>query len=364
MILHYYFARKYLVYFSSVLAIFLIFISMIDFLEHLRRYGDDTDVTNVMMLATLNVPDTAYEVMPLVMILSSVWMFIAFARSSELVVARSVGRSALQFLMAPGLVGLALGVATVFFFNPIVAASQKTYDLKKQELAKGGGSVLSIGAEGLWLRQGDTEKQTVIRASTANSDGTTLFDVTMIELDNTQGPARRIHAASAILGDGYWQLEQVQIWPIQAGQNPQDRLEQYDKFQLPSSLTRDQIRDRFGAPSSISIWDLPAFIATLQNAGFSAQRYEVWFHMELARPLFLFVMVLVGASFSMRHTRFGGTGISILMAVLLGFGLYYLRNFAQIFGNTGQLPALIAAWTPPLVGLLLSLGIILHTEDG
>ncbi len=364
MTLHFYFARKYLFYFSSVLALFLIFISMIDFLEHLRRYGDDTDVSNVMILAALNVPDTAYEVMPLVMILSSVWMFIALARSSELVVARSVGRSALQFLMAPCLVGLGLGIATVFLFNPIVAASQKTYDLKRQEFTKSSGSVLSIGAEGLWLRQGNSTKQTVIRASNANLDGTRLFDVTMIELDDAQGPVRRIHAASASLGDGYWYLEDVKIWPIVPGQNPQNRLEKHNTFQLPSSLTQDQIRDRFGAPSSISIWNLPAYIATLQNSGFSAQRYIVWFQMELARPLYLFVMVLVGASFSMRHTRFGGTGVSILMAVLLGFGLYYLRNFAQIFGNTGQLPAIIAAWTPPLVGLLLSLGIILHTEDG
>jgi len=364
MTLHYYFARKFLFYFSSVLVLFLIFISMIDFLEHLRRFGDDTEITNVMILAALNVPDTAYEIMPLVMILSSVWMFIALARSSELVVARSVGRSALQFLMAPGLVGLCLGVATVFFFNPIVAASQKTYDLKRQEYTKGGGSVLSIGAEGLWLRQGDATTQTVIRASTANYDGTRLFDVTMVELDSSLGPVRRIHAASASLENGYWSLEQVQVWPIIAGQNPQNALQRYDSFKLRSPLTQDQIRDRFGAPASISIWNLPAFIDTLQNSGFSAQRYIVWFQMEMARPLYLFVMVLVGASFSMRHTRFGGTGVSILMAVLLGFGLYYLRNFAQIFGNSGQLPAIIAAWTPPMVGLLLSLGIILHTEDG
>ena len=364
MTLHYYFARKFLVYFASVLALFMIFISMIDFLEHLRRYGDDTDVTNVMILAALNVPETAYEIMPLVMILSSVWMFISLARSSELVVARSVGRSALHFLMAPSLVGLALGFATVFFFNPIVAASQKTYDLKRQEYTNGGRSVLSIGSEGLWLRQGDTTTQTVIRASTANFDGTRLFDVTMTELDTTLGPVQRIHAETASLENGHWLLEQVQVWPIIAGQNPQNAQQRYASFKLPSTLTQDQIRDRFGAPASISIWNLPSYIETLQNSGFSAQRYIVWFQMELARPLYLFVMVLVGASFSMRHTRFGGTGVSILMAVLLGFGLYYLRNFAQIFGNSGQLPATIAAWTPPLVGLLLSLGIILHTEDG
>ncbi|MDG2340101.1 MAG: LPS export ABC transporter permease LptG, partial [Paracoccaceae bacterium] len=54
----------------------------------------------------------------------------------------------------------------------------------------------------------------------------------------------------------------------------------------------------------------------------------------------------------------------VLFAVLLAFGLYFIRNFAQILGENGQIPILWAAWTPPLAGVLLALGIILHMEDG
>ena len=47
-----------------------------------------------------------------------------------------------------------------------------------------------------------------------------------------------------------------------------------------------------------------------------------------------------------------------------GFGLYYVRNFAQILGETGQIPILFAAYAPPLATILLAMGIILHLEDG
>ena len=86
--------------------------------------------------------------------------------------------------------------------------------------------------------------------------------------------------------------------------------------------------------------------------------------MELARPLFLVAMVLLGAAFTMRHARSGRTGLAVLGALMLGFGLYYVRNFAQILGENGQIPAMLAAWAPPIASICLGLGLILQMEDG
>ena len=54
----------------------------------------------------------------------------------------------------------------------------------------------------------------------------------------------------------------------------------------------------------------------------------------------------------------------VLMAIRLGFTLYFIRNFAQILGESGQIPVLLAAWGPPVAAVLLPLGLILHLEDG
>ena len=86
--------------------------------------------------------------------------------------------------------------------------------------------------------------------------------------------------------------------------------------------------------------------------------------MGLSQPLFLVAMVLVGAAFTMRHVRFGKTGISVLAAIMLGFGLYYVRNFVQILGESGQIPVALAAWATPVASILLALGLLLHMEDG
>jgi lipopolysaccharide export system permease protein len=75
-------------------------------------------------------------------------------------------------------------------------------------------------------------------------------------------------------------------------------------------------------------------------------------------------MVLVAAGFSMRHARFGKSGTMVLFAMLLGFFVFFLRNFAQVLGENGQIPIYLAAWSPPLAALFLSLGLLLHLEDG
>ena len=146
--------------------------------------------------------------------------------------------------------------------------------------------------------------------------------------------------------------------------SPEEAAFEAEKMSLASNLTRDQILDSFGTPSSIPIWKLPRFINHLESAGFSARIHRTFLHMELALPVLLVAMVLVGAGFTMRHTRFGRTGLMVMMALALGFTLYFIRNFAAILGENGQIPVVLAAWGPPVAAVFLPLGLLLHLEDG
>ena len=364
MILHRYFANRFLVIFLSVTAIFTLFIGLIAYVEQLRQVGDRADATQVAILTLFNLPTELYQIFPLIAILASLWFFLSLARSSELVISRAAGRSIFQTLIAPVAAMFFLGSVIVGLGNPIVASTKKQYVELRETYFDGRRANFSIGSEGLWLRQGDDLGQTVIRAARSNLDGTVLFDVSLISYGETGGPNRRIEADTARLEAGRWVLRNATVWPISLGENPQNLAQNVRQFDVSSNLTLEQIRDRIGNPSSISIWDLPAYISQLESAGFSARRHSVWLHMEIARPLFLVGMLLIGASFTMRHVRFGGTGQALIVSVIFGFGLYYVRNFAQILGETGQIPILFAAYAAPLATILLAIGIILHMEDG
>lgn len=364
MILHRYFARRFALTILGVLAVFLILLVFIDLVEQSRRYGDDASgFSQLLGLTLLNVPKGMYEILPLIIIISTLSLFLGLARSSEMVVTRAAGRSALRALIAPVAVALGLGVLAVGMLNPIVAATSKAYEAQLDDM-KGSTSVLSLAADGLWLRQGSETEQTVIRATRANLDGTELNGVTFLTFGPDGGPERRIEAASATLTDGAWLLSQAKVWPLIGTRNPESDAVLHPTLRITSSLTADQIRDSFGTPSSISVWELPQFIDRLQAAGFSARRHQVFLQMELAMPVFLVAMVLICAGFTLRHQRGGRTGVMVLMAILFSFAAYFLRNFAQVLGENGEIPALLAAWAPPLAAIGLSLGLLLHLEDG
>ena len=365
MTLNLYIARRFLGTVGKVFLIFFAILMLIDMIEQLRRFADaGIGLAGAAELSLLSVPQTLYRILPLIIVMGAIANFLGLARSSELVVVRAAGRSGLQFLMTPLLVSLALGLLAVAFFTPLVAATSKAYDDKRSELSHGGRSVLSVADTGLWLRQGSEDGQTVIQAARSNLDGTELFGVTFVGFDVDGTPGKRVEAQEARLVDGAWELTGTKTGDLR-GLNPElTAVVDPGPIALPSDLTPERIRDSFGTPSAIAFWALPAYINDLERAGFSAQAYKLWYQMELALPLLMAAMGRVGAGFTMRHVCFGGTGRMVLFALLAGFGFYFLRNFAQALGDSGQIPVLLAAWSPPIAAVMLSLGLLLHLEDG
>ena len=359
-----YIAVRFTVTVAQVFLIFFGIMMLIDMVDQLRRFGaEGLGLAAAAQLAALNVPATLYRILPLIVILAAVAMFIGLARSSELVVVRAAGRSGLRFLLTPVLAALALGAVAVGVLNPLVAGMSREYEVVYARMSRGSESVLSISASGLWLRQGGTAGQTVIQAARSDGDGTRLWDVTFLTYAPDGQPLTRIEAAEAVLNPGSWSLTEAKIWDLTAA-NPERTARTEARVNLPSDLTRERIRDSFGDPSAIPFWDLPAYIQRVEAAGFSARRHRVWLQMELAQPLLLAAMVLVAAGFTMRHARMGRTGQMVLAAVLMGFAIFFLRNFAQVLGESGQIPVALAAWSPPVAAALLSLGLLLHLEDG
>lgn len=362
MTLNFYFARRFLAMFVWVLVAFSAILLLIDLIDQLRR--NSGNIRPAVYMALLNLPESLFQILPLLTLLSAIALFLALARSSELIVVRSAGRSGLSFLLVPSSVAFLIGLLAVAMMDPLVAATSKRYDAIQAARQHGSDAVMSISADGLWMRQGTENQQTVIRATGGNPDGSALFGVTLLTFSLDGTPIERIEAQSARLEPGTWVLSSAKRWDL-TQENPESTSSPVmPEVRVATDLTQDRIRDSFGEPSSIAFWHLPAQINALEAAGFSARTYRVWMQMEIALPLYLATMVLIAAGFTMRHARFGKTGQLVLLALLGGFGTFFLRNFAQVLGVNAQIPILLAAWGPPLAGTFLALGLLLHLEDG
>ena len=84
MILHFYFARRFAKSFLALAFIFFCLIVLIDSVEQIRKFRDQTDVglPELVQLTLLNVPQAMNEILPLIVILATILLFINLARSS------------------------------------------------------------------------------------------------------------------------------------------------------------------------------------------------------------------------------------------------------------------------------------------
>jgi len=361
-----YITRRFL---RGVLVVFLVvtaLVALLSMVENVRvAANNEASLGEAALLTMLQIPDVLSETFPLILMLGALVAFLGLSRSSEMVIVRASGVSALKMLLWPVLCAFGIGVIFVAVLNPIVATTSQRAMEYRSQLTGNDVSVLSVDTKSLWLRQGLDSGQTVIQASRAAPDGTVLYGVRLHQFDPDNRLVTRIEAASATLRPGVWMLSSVRRWQLDLAPGmPLAAPENLTALRVATNLTRTRIAESFSQPEHIPFWNLPGFIRILERAGFSATRVEVYFQSELARPLLFAAMVLIGAGFSLRHVRFGQVGVMILFAVGAGFSLFFFRDIAQTLGENGDIPVLLAAWSPPAAATLLALALLLHLEDG
>lgn len=340
--------------------------SLFDFLELLRESATAPQASFgiILEMEFLRVPWMVMQILPFGVLLGGIFAFWRLTRSSELVVARAAGVSVWQFLAAPVLLAGLLGVAGTGLVSPVSAAMFGRAETLYNAYLQVGGGPLSVNGGDLWVRQADRglspDGIAVLHAAGVHlkKDVLTADDVSVLRLTSSTVLLQRLEAKRAILIDGSWDLQNVSI--LTPGADPVRQAE----LLFPTDLTVHRVQESFASPNSLSFWALPGFIALLKRSGFSPIQHELAFQALLALPLLCATMALVAAGFSMRPSRRGGATQMLVSGVGCGFALFMVSEVADQFGTSGAVPVVLAAWAPAVAGLLLSVALLLHLEDG
>lgn len=361
-----YVARTFLVSALAMIAALAGLVSLFDFIELLRRAATKADASFAIVaeIAGLRVPWIVMEILPFGVLLGGILAFSRLTRSSELIVARAAGISAWQFLAAPVLCAFALGVIATAVLSPISAVFRARAEALDTEYLRAASGTMSLNGDQLWIRQADGGIEPhgvdILRAEGVRDAGGILSvgAVSIFRLSAADQLLQRIDAASGRLLDRSWLLHDARS--VTPGHLPQPPTE----FRLPTDLTSSRVQESFAPPDTFSVWTLPGFIAMLDRSGFSSIRHRLHFQSLLALPLLAGTMCLLAAAFSMRPSRRGGVARMLGSGVATGFALFTITKVAAEFGVSGALPPPLAAWAPAAAGLLFSVALLLHLEDG
>ena len=351
-------------YFFVIFLIFYGFLTILSWVDILRlEFSKSISSVRLFYLALLKTPIIIHPLIPIITILTSLSFFINISRDSELIIIRSAGRSILRSMFGPIITIFTLGLIMVLIINPFNTIALKFYNSELSKINKSFSSY-SINNEGIWLREGHINGQRVIHAKTVRNNGKRLKQVTIFEFNKFRIPTTRINAQLAVIEKKQWNLKDGKIWKVNRDDRPEDRAKSFKNLQLKTELNLEKIRLGFGEPSRISIWELKNYIKRIEQAGFSSLKHRVYLHTEIALPFFMVGMFLIGGALNMGNARVRKKGLAILLTIIMGISAFLLNNLTEILSQNGAIPFLLGAWAPPIIVIFISLGLILHLEDG
>jgi lipopolysaccharide export system permease protein len=354
-----YFFRRYAATFLQFFVGICIIAYLVDFTELSRVKASMAGYTlsRGLLISALHVPLIAQLALPFVVLFAAIATLMALNRRYELVIARSAGVSAWQFLGPLCAVSLLIGVIVVLVVNPIGAHALAWSQQLEVEL-RGEQDTSDVDDRVPWLRQRDAGGITIIGAKTMAGGGTQLGRPVFVRVGASGGIDERIDARVARLESGKWIVEDATV------RRPGKAPDHVGRIEIKSALAPEFIEERLARPETIPFFDLPAKMRASWSFGLNGNAFGMQFHSLIALPVLLVAMTLIAATVSMRFARLGQSVTMILGGVLAGFLLYVVSVLVKAFGTAGIVPPFVAAWIPVVVAMFFGVTFLLYREDG
>ncbi len=356
-----YISIRFLKILAGMVAGLVFLIVTVDFIEQLRKASDVEDVTlwQLYSISLMRAPVFVEKAFPFGCLFAAMITLTQLNLKMELVVARSAGVSAWQFLLPIGISAIFVGVFVATVYNPLaILAFQKSQDLSAAVLEKKHGTKNKDTESHYWIKQQDEQGVTTyINAAFARDNGKLLTRVKFLKLDETGGLEERVDALRASYQGDHWQLEEARI-------NRGGVIISKNLIKLETKLTENDLLGVSAKPDGVSFWELQEVSKRLEKSGTNGNPYLVQYHSLTALPMFLLAMILVAATVCLRFVRFGQVGRMILGGIMFGFVLYIITSLITALGSNGVVPPAVAAWAPGFVAILFGISALLHQEDG
>ncbi len=352
------------------LALFLFF-DLVDELQYLgKNSGLDAaaniyQIRHAMLYVALLVPNHLYELLPISVLIGTIFVMARLAQSSEYTILRTSGLGpwrALRLLLGLGAFFVLLSFAVGDYLAP---ASDRAAQLLKARYQ----NKITVGQTGAWLKEKQTYNNYVVNVK-ALSPENRMQGVQIFEFNNQGQVVSTTEAPSASFDEGNaWVLSRATRTEFgarggaAAGTTGGKAVEAarisrstQETFRWGNNISAEMVSVALLKPERMATIDLFNYVRHLDANGQTAQRYEIEFWKKVFYPLSCLVMVMLALPFAYLHFRSGGIAAYVFAGVMIGISFFLLNNVFGYIGNLRSWQPWLAAATPGLLYMTVSLG--------
>jgi lipopolysaccharide export system permease protein len=349
-----YLARQIYGAVGFVLLGFLALFAFFDLIAELRDLGNGNyQLRQIFTVVALWVPGHAYELLPIAVLIGTLYVLAHLSSNSEYTVMRAAGLSPARAGGVLARAGLVFVLATFAIGEWIAPHSEEAAQQVRMRAMQSliGGSLNS----GLWFK----DARSFINVREAR-EANVLIGVLIYEFDEAYRLKQMTGAERGeYAGDGTWRLlrvAQTQFGP--AG----PVTARHDEAQWRSAVSPDLLNVLIVVPERMSAWKLYRYLQHLAGNRQKTERYEIALWKKLFYPLATLVMMALALPFAYMHARSGMVGFKVFLGIMLGILFHMLNSLFSHVGLLKEWPPIAAAAVPSLLFLATAVLMMLWIE--
>jgi lipopolysaccharide export system permease protein len=337
-ILDRYFAKTVLLHTLMVMAVLLALMTLVAFIGQQDDIGQGSfDVAGAFFVTLLQLPQNAYQMLPIGALIGAIMGLGGLARDSELTVVRAAGVSVWQIARSAALAGLVVA-ALLWVIGEYFAPPADQY-ARQYKIFSRYSQLEFTGSRSAWVRQGPYYIN-VRRQAAENLFG----GVYVYQLDDDRR-LRLVARAETATQDksGRWVLSNYAETRFE-----DDHVQARTVGRLVTSqkFNADFLGIAVTQPGSLPLADLHAYMQHLKANNLDTSAFEIAFWSRISRLVAAVVVCIFAVPFAFGPLRSAGAGARTVLGIMAGVLFVLLTQTLENSGQVYGLNPLLVAWGP------------------
>jgi lipopolysaccharide export system permease protein len=301
--------------------------------------GANTKITDIMLTATLGIPELAYQVMPLAALIGSLLALGGMMEAHELVVVRAAGATKICILQVVIKTAVLLMLAALLLGEFVAPLAQ----VKIHELSVKSDHGMGTVNDKIWIQ--DLSAFVSINAILPDCR---MVGVNILELGDDGRLSESTYAEEASCSSEGWVLKRVMRTSFEG--------DAYDSSYIESLVWPTELDFNFLGllglePQKLTLKELSLYLHFAdENAG-NFQQWSQAFWTRVVHPLSIILMAFLSFTVALSVSRSSSVGGSVLAGGAIGLVFYILNELVGNFGLVFNINSALVAVLPSLLVL-------------
>ena len=357
-ILALYVAREFLKLFGFLVVGFVAIFTLFDFIEKVDNFIEaEVPASAMFTYFLLQIPEITALMIPMAVLMGSIISLGLMAKRNEIVAVKSSGISMFRFSLPIVLISVALAMGVALINETVLPITKsRTNFIWNVRVEKQPGKLFQ--QERFWFKG----QNSIYQVGFYQPENQSLSEVTLHRFGPDFDLDARIDARQASYVGGKWVFFKGLYQQRVPGGGYTAQVFEELTLTLPE---RPQDFTRLTKPSEeMSLGELARYVDKAQAKGFEPRRQRVDLQAKLSFPFVCLIMALIGIPLALWKER--GQALPLAIITGLGLALVYWVGFSyarSVFGYTGAMPPILAAWIPNLVFGLIGIFLFTHVKQ-